>query len=459
MRKILYLFAILLLLPTVLAVNLEVNKTSSDEVMIMGFNEPAIFSVDITNNGKTDYFSIYTFFGKGIEPRDLIKIEKDEIKSIELKVYPRKDFSIRGYTTFTYYIQGSDFSEIEKKLILNIIDLGGAFEVGSETVNPESRTLNVFIENKVNYDFENLSVKFSSAFFDLEKTINLEPYESKTFEIELDKEDFDKLMAGFYTLKVDLAIGNISSSIEEKIRFEEKDILKTESKNYGFIVSTKIVKKVNEGNVVTSSETIIKKNILSRLFTSFDPSPSSVDRQGSKVYYTWLKDLKPGESYEIVVRTNWLLPLAVIILLILIIYLVNKTSKRDLSIRKKVSFVNAKGGEFALRVNLFVEAHKYIENVKIIDRLPPLVDVYNRFGGELPNRYHKGKKIFEWDFDSLEEGEKRILSYIIYSKVGILGKFALPRATGRYKREGKAKGVSSNNAFFMSQSRKKEDYN
>ena len=458
MKKIFYLFAILILLPSVLAVDLDINKTSKNEVMIFGFDKPATFEIEVTNNGFTDYFSFYTFFGYGLEPRDLIKIENNETKEVVLKVYPREDLAIRGLTTFSYFIQGSDFSEIEKKLTVNIINLGDAFEIGAGVINPESQTLNVFIKNKVNYEFKNLEVKFSSAFFDLDREIDLASYESKNFEIELDKEDFNKLMAGFYTLKADISIENISSNIEEKIRFEEKDILKSESKNYGLIVSTKVVRKINEGNVVTPSETIIKKNIISRLFTSFDPVPTVVDRQGFSVYYTWNKDLKPSEIYEITVKTNWSLPILAILLLIFIIYLINKTSKRDLSIRKKVSFVNAKGGEFALKVTLFVEAHNYIENIKIIDRLPPLVDVYNKFGGDLPNRYHKGKKVFEWDFDSLEQGERRLVSYIIYSKVGIVGKFALPRARGMFKREGRSKEVTSNNTFFMSQARKKEDY-
>jgi len=49
------------------------------------------------------------------------------------------------------------------------------------------------------------------------------------------------------------------------------------------------------------------------------------------------------------------------------------------------------------------------------------------------------------------------LSYIIYSKVGILGKFALPVTTAVYEREGKIHEAESNRTFFIAEPRKKEE--
>ncbi|GAI99656.1 unnamed protein product, partial [marine sediment metagenome] len=252
------------------------------------------------------------------------------------------------------------------------------------------------------------------------------------------------------------SIGDEEADIEGVIKFVEKDILITTKKDYGFIVSTNVIKKTNDGNVLAESETLIKKNVVSRLFTSFSPEPDVVEREGMIVSYTWARGIKPGESLEITVKTNWIFPLLVILLIITVVMLVKRYSGVNLVLRKRVSFVRAKGGEFALKVSIHVNAKKYIERVTIIDRLPILVKVHERFGGEIPSRVDDKTRRIEWNFEKLEAGEVRMLSYIIYSKVGIVGKFALPSATAIYEKEGDIKESESNKAFFMAETKQGE---
>ena len=86
------------------------------------------------------------------------------------------------------------------------------------------------------------------------------------------------------------------------------------------------------------------------------------------------------------------------------------------------------------------------------------MNIYERFGGERPSRINEKAKTLEWDFDRLMAGEKRVLSYIIYSKVGVVGKFALPSAVAIYEKDGKICESESNRAFFVTdQIRKGED--
>jgi len=47
------------------------------------------------------------------------------------------------------------------------------------------------------------------------------------------------------------------------------------------------------------------------------------------------------------------------------------------------------------------------------------------------------------------------VSYIVYSKIGVLGKFALPPTTAIYEKEGKIKETESNKAYFMAEERKR----
>ncbi|MBA7643951.1 hypothetical protein ES703_51685 [subsurface metagenome] len=261
-------------------------------------------------------------------------------------------------------------------------------------------------------------------------------------------------MAGFYTLNAKISVENEEANVEGIIKFVEKNLVTATKKDYGFIINTKITEKTNEGNVLVKSETVLKKNIISRLFTSFSPQPDIIERQGLTVYYTWEREIKPGETLKIIVKTNWLFPLLVILFIVAIVILAKQYAKTNLVLKKRVSFVRAKGGEFALKVSIFIYAKKYVERVSVIDRLPPLVKIHERFGGEKPLRINEKNKRIEWEFEKLETGETRILSYIIYSKIGVLGKFALPATTAVYEREGEVHESTSNRAFFIAEQRK-----
>jgi len=439
-----------ILIASVSALDINVQKKSSGEVMILGLDKPAVFNLSITNHGPADNLMFYTFFSPSTYPKGTVSLGVGETKNVQLEIYPPEKIKT-GYYTFDYFIKGQDSSEISQKLTVNVITLSDAFEIGSGEVDTNSNSINIYIQNKVNTNFDNVNAEFTSPFFDLKKTFSLGPYEKKEFTIELNKDDFKKLLAGYYTMNADIDVNNVKTNVEGIIKFNEKDQLVTTKKDYGLIINTQIITKTNEGNVLETSETIIKKNTLSRLFTTFTPEPTSVDKQGMKYYYTWKNQINPGDKVEITVRTNWIFPIILLALIIAIAVLTKLTSERNIVLRKRVSFIRAKGGEFALKVSVFVHAKRYIEKVNIIERLPPLVKLHERFGVETPTRINEKAKRIEWNFDKLEAGETRTLNYIIYSKIGVLGKFALPRTMAVYEKDGKVKEDSSNKTFFIAE--------
>ena len=299
-----------------------------------------------------------------------------------------------GYYTFDYFIRNNYGDEVSQTLTIDILNFEDAFEIGSQDFNPESKTLNVYIHNKVNFNFENVVVVLKSPFFEFKKEFNLGPNQRNDFTITLDKEDFKKLMAGYYTFEAEIEAKGLKGVVEGTLKFSEKDILTTTKKTYGLIINTNVIEKVNEGNVLTKTETVIKKNVLSRLFTHFSPEPNTVEREGLVVYYTWYDELSPGEVLKINVKTNWFLPFVIVLLIVLVVILVKKNLNRNIVLKKKVSFVHAKGGEFALKVMILVEAKSFLERISIIDRLPYLTKVHERFGGEQPSRIDdKNKRI------------------------------------------------------------------
>ncbi|MEK6817307.1 MAG: hypothetical protein AABX80_00750 [Nanoarchaeota archaeon] len=451
-------FLALLLLSLVSAVDLEVQKESSDEVMIIDLNKPAVFDLSIKNNGPTDDFMIYTFFGSGSLPKEKFAISSGQTRKIQFIVSPPYDDSKTGPVAFDYFIRGSDNSEYKNSLNAKAINLNEAFEIGSADFDPESSSVEIYIKNKVNFNFKNLDAKFSSNFFTLDESFLLAPKETKNFQITLDKEKFKQLTAGFYTITSEIKSEGKTANVEGVMKFAEKKSITTETEKQGFFVSATTITKSNSGNLPEITQITVQKNIISRLFTSVNPSPDNVERNNSKIFYSWNRELKPGESLEVKIKTNWFLPLIFIILIVAIVIFVKEYAKTDLKIKKRVTFVKSKGGEFALKVSLLIDAKKQVENLLIVERIPPLLNLYKKvFGREIPTRIDEKSKKIEWQFKRLEAGEKRMINYVIYSKLGVLGKFALPRTAGFYERDGKLHEASSNQAFFLTEQKGRSD--
>lgn len=452
MKKWFLLTALVLILPSILAINVNIQKLSQNEVLVADLSKPVVFDVNITNNGPADTFQFYNLAGFSMSPTN-ITLNAGETQEVKMDLTPIGPISQRGYFTIPYFIRGSDATEAPENFTFNIVELKDAFSIGSANVDPQSQSITIYISNNENFDFGNVSATFSSPFFNLQKDFTLGPNQEQQFTIQLNNNDFKSLMAGFYTIDAKVTTMDKLTDVEGVINFVEKNIVTTTEKNYGFLINTQVIDKTNNGNTIASSETVIKKNIISRLFTSFTPTPDIVDRTGFTVYYTWTRDIKPGETLEINVKTNWLFPLILVLFVVIIVVFVKKYTGTNLVLRKRVSFVRTKGGEFALKVSISGKAKQHIERVNIVDRLPMMVKLHERFGGDAPTRVDEKNRRLEWNFDKMEAGEIRIVSYIVYSKVGVVGRFELPTATAIFEREGNIHEVESNKAFFVSEQR------
>lgn len=449
-KSIVFLFVVVLLFQSVLATNIEVQKKEPKGIYIPEVNNEIKFNLEITNNGKDNSFEFYNFLNFQFLNAEKIEISPNETKQVELKAITPKNFDETGAYSFEYYIKGYETREsVKDTLTFKIINLKDFFEITSSKINPESESAIINIRNKEGISFENLKVELDSRFFDVQENISLFPYETKQIRAELNREKSRDLTAGFYTIDSEITYKGKTTNVEGTIEFSEKNILDTKEENNGFIINTKRIIKENNGNIVSDTAITIEKNIISRLFTTISPEPDIVERENFNVIYTWYKQVKPGEDFEVVVKTNWLFPFLFILFLIAVVILAKQYAKTDLELKKNLSFVKAKGGEFALKITIIVSAKEFVEKVNIIDKLPPLVKLYEKFGKEEPTRMDQKKKKIEWNFDKLEAGEKRIISYYVYSKVGVLGKFALPATTAIYEKDGKIRETQSNRAFFL----------
>ena len=448
---IVFILLIINLLIVVSAINLDIEKQPITETIIREIMEPAVFNFTIKNLGATDNFEIYSLVGVDFSPKGTFNIGSGETKNLEVKVYPKKRIrKDSGFATFVYKIRGVNSGEIQDdKLTIRLVEIEDAIDIYTDKIHPDNTLTTLYIENKENYEFPSLTLKISSILFSLDTALNLEPLETKEFKVELDVEELKTLIAGQYPMNIEFI--NFEKKMETSFEILEKKYISVRQIKSGLFIREKHIVKTNEGSLPVEAEIKEKKNILSRLFTNFNIIPTQIERRGLSVYYTWKKQINPGEKLDLIIKTNYLFPFLLIFGIVLIIWLLKVYNRKHVELGKKVSFVKTKSGIFALKINLKIKANQYIEKVSVIDKLPVMVKLHERFSSLSPDKIDSLNRRLIWNFSNLAEGEERVMSYIIYSKIGILGKFELPSAVCIYEIEDKVHEQESNKSFFVAE--------
>ena len=455
MKKKAMLFLAILLIPLALAdFNLDIQKVDKGSVVISELNNPAVFDFVIDNLGDPDNFEIYSPVGVSMAPKGTFDLPKG-ISTIEVSAYPNAEIRKRpGFFIFEYELRGQDTGILKDKLQIKIVELKEVVEIRVENVRLGDKTANVYIINKENTNLNDLRITGKSVFFDFDKKVSIGPYQNVSFEVDL--KDLEKVVAGPYVLSSDVVLSNIKVEIDGVINYLEKEGLSVKTDTTGLIVRITKTEKKNEGNVPVSAKIEMRKNIVSRLFTSLSSEPSSSVRNGFFVNYVWDKNANPGETFSVSMITNYTLPFIFVILVVVVAFLAKVYSQTNLVLTKRVNFVKTKGGEFALKVRLHVKARKHVDKVQLIDRLPGMTKLYEEYGIK-PDRIEESTRRLFWNIDRMSAGEERVFSYVIYSKLNVIGRFELPAATGIYEFNGKTFEVWSNRAFFASETDKTED--
>ncbi len=440
----------ILLVGGVFAIDLDVFAKPVLNSVISDLDEPAVFDLVIENNGEGSDFEIYSLVGVDFSPEHKFSIGSGEVRTVRVSVMPQEALQSKtGFFTFEYRIKNLE-SEVQKEaLTVNMVDLESAFDIVPGNINPNSEMVGISIKNKVSNDFEGISLKISSAFFEYDGSLDLKGLQIKEIEIPIDSEKVKSLDAGSFLVNSIVKIDGVSASKEAMIKFLEQEDIDFSEEFSGWIKKRQEVVRHNVGNVRKSVVVNVERNLISSLFTSFNVKPSESSFSGFGRSYIWEKEIVPNEEFKVVVVTNWFYPVFIILLIVGLVVLIKKYLKRDIILRKKVSFIRTKGGQFALKVMLRVKADKHVERISIVDKLPHLVSLYDKFGAVAPDDIDLKNRRLEWEIESLNKGEERVFSYIIYSKVGVVGRFELPSCRAVYEREGRVREVSSNRAFFI----------
>lgn len=450
MKKWLILIIIVLAFPLATAMNLDISEKPLSNTIISELDEPAVFELTLRNLEKTDTFEIYSVIGLEISPDEPFTIQEGDKKTLTVEVKVPDTLRTKGRRAFEYKIKNSKNEIEERQFVLNIINLDDALIIIPENINPGTDSTSFSIKNTATFELD-LSINLNSAFFDQQIQLSLKPSETREIEIPIEQEKMKTLSAGNYLTNIEIKVQNQKLTKEIIIRFLEQEGIDTQETDEGFLITRKEITKKNVGNMNKEVEITAEKNILSYLFTTLNTEPTEISFQGAEVRYIWKKELIPNEELKIIIKTNWFYPIIIIIFIILIIYLIKMSVEMDLILRKKVSFVKTRGGQFALKITLKLKAKKFIERINIVDKLPHLVKIYERFGAVPPDKIDLRNRRLEWNIGSLNKGEERIFTYIIYSKIGVVGRFELPEAKAIYEKEGRIKSSTSNRSFYINE--------
>lgn len=454
MKKLIVLALILLVIPLVFAADLKVEQTESEYLIIKEFDDSSTFTLKITNKEEiTDNFKIYSLVGAAILPKETFYIGAGATKQLEVEVIPHQKVKkdTNGFYSLDYQIRGEQTGYFSGRFALKIVELKNVIKVEADNIRVEDVDAKITISNLEERKFEDIQITAKSDFFEMTEILTLDFKEKVEFVVPINLEKTKKLQANEYDMEIVVEFEDVKTKKTESLKYLEKGDISVAKETTGFIIRKNSVTKINEGNVAIIVEIETKKDVLSRLFTTYSEKPHTSERNGLFVEYSWERELFPTENYSVNSTTNYTMPFIFILIVIVVFFITKFLIRKELVLQKRVSFVKTKGGEFALKVKLRAKANNQIENIEITDKIPRIAKLYEKFGAK-PDKIDHEKRRISWIIKRLNAGEERVFTYLIYSKINVLGRFELPAASAKYEKNGKHENIFSNKTYFAAES-------
>ena len=453
MKKSIALFVTVALFLSLTFASAELSileKRDKGSVVIAELDNPAVFDLIISNTGSTEDAEIYTLTGIGFTPRGTFEILQGTTSHEVQAFLPASARRITGPYVFEYQIKGERSGILKDTMTVTIVNLKDTISIEPSSFKPSAENVRIVVKNKQNAHLKDLRLKLTSEFFSAEQTITLAPQESTVLTIPIDHTKAEALTAGKYIVKGELGLQNASATVEGVLDYlEEKDITII-TQTSGFLVRERSVTRTNEGNVPITDSIEGTRDILTRLFTAYSREPVSANRHALSVDYLWQKELQPGESWTLTNTTNYTFPFILLLLIIASGFLAHRYSRTNVVAQKQVTHVRTKSGQFAVKVQIAIRARTDVKNIQVIDRLPGMMKLYDKFGTK-PSKLDATTRRMFWNIDHLRTGEERVVSYIIYSTVAVVGRLELQPALVVFEHNGALHEVPSNRAFFLAE--------
>jgi len=425
------------------------EKKAITDVVVKELNIPAKFNFSITNNNIfADYFSVYSLVYLRITPATPIYINPGETKNFVLTALPFGWLKEKGVYSIEYYIKSEKGGYVVDNLIIKVLSLSETLFVKvPETIERDASQIVIEITNKENIDLGEAQLFLDSQLFSATKNITIGPKSKQNITLELEPTKIKIARAGDYPIKIIFFLNKeYNYTVESKITLlEQVNIVTQESSQLRFFGFKKTIIKKNDGNTARLVTIELVKGRFERAFSYFN-IPPTIERPSLLITtLVWQRQLEPGESLVVEATTDYTLLVIILAALIILVVTLYLKKRPRVIVKKKAIRIRAKGGEFALKLILFVKnIGGEVKDVVLVDRIPSMVKLYERFNVK-PDKIERNK--LEWNLGSLMPNEERVFSYIIYSKVVPVGSIELPRAV-LYYTDKKRKACYSNKLFI-----------
>lgn len=431
---------------------LSVEKRDRGSVIIAELDNPAAFNFLITNDGPAENAEIYSLLDITLTPRGMFEIP-DGTSSLDVQVFLPKNIrrTVHGAYIFEYQLKGDRSGIFKDTLTLTIVPLKDALALEPASFKPGAQAVNITVRNQQNTHLRNLSLLLTSDFFSSRHSLSLQPYENVTLSVPLDKAKIAKRTAGTYIITAALGLEDARTEIEGTLTYLEQRNIAVNTTITGALIRQTTVTRTNHGNIPVADTITLSRDVLTRLFTAHSIAPLTANRNALAVKYEWQRELKPGESWSVTSTTNYTFPFILLILLIALSVLIYRTASTVVVVRKRVSPVKTRGGQFALKVQLSIRARRTLSNLRLTDAVPAMTKLYEHFGTK-PDKIDASTRRISWHIPHLHSGEERVVSYIIYSNVAVLGRIELASAMLTYEHNNAVHQAFSNRAFFITES-------
>ena len=442
LKLIFFILAFTLLLNFVHAAEVSVKVVPVQDVALSG--SPAIFDVEITNNGPrgevkaivTDFnwrkdsdYGFYTIDG-GSTIQDTFKLSP-----IGTLAPGKYSVNVRIYAT------RSPEDYVDQAFVIDVVSYGklldAKLDYNPQGLSPNKENLlTLKLINPYNINLNSVNIKVRSGIFDKDLVSNIGKKETKDLPFSA---ELGNVNEGDYEVNVfGLVDNNVVINLSRMIKVASyTDIKETKKEEFSFLVKILEVGRTNYGNTVSKE---VYSKILSsfdNLFTKVTPDPSNVEKLGGAYKYSWEFSLNPGDSYSVSIKTDYGKPILIFILIVLLIYLIYKRANAGLKITKKVLMLRSREGNVVgLKVLLILKnSGSALKNIHLTDNIPGLLELPHEYGTLKPSSTKQGVAGSGgvWDIHELIKGEERVISYKMKSRVSGLSKLTIPRAICRYK--------------------------
>ncbi len=414
--------------PSVQAAGFEVSVVPVKDAITE--TQPAVFSFILTNNDANVYYELFSLNTDFTFLEETLFIPSGRSITKEIQIFPKTTKSgVYDVTIFVRNQQTRDAREIPVRIRLVTLRDSLAMFVEPSVLRVSDDELTFVVKNRADNNLENLKLETSSPIFSKDFEFSIVAKEEQRFTIPIDLKNAE---GGEHSISVK-GYQNGVLTFERDVPYNLEEIYDFDQSRSitGFLVREKKLTYDNAGNTREEVDIEEDMNFLEKVFSYFSDEPTFRTEAGA-LKATWNLEIEPYTKEEVIVKTNYLLPLIMLILIVGGFALTVRYQGKGIIVTKTAARAKSNRGS-AFKVTIRVKNRKdAIREVKIRDNIPSIsgAKVHEKFDFVKPAKI--GENFVEWHLPLLQGGEERVFTYHIVSESEVPGIVQFPSTHVNY---------------------------